>query len=127
MSGVDPPPKNAIGDFVLEPKLKTRHEGDPVTSGEQVRLRIGPEGSHAFLNGMRDGMKEDSDFREVNAIPYGNDTHADYVGTAPNGMRTFAESTSHSGPIGSEEVRHVCAHFPLPFVRFSRSRFTLPV
>ena len=51
MSGVDPPPKNANSDFVLEPKLKTRHEGDPVTSGEQVRLRIGHDGSHAFLNG----------------------------------------------------------------------------
>jgi hypothetical protein len=72
-SGVDPPPKNAYGDFALEPKLKTRHEGDVVTSGEQVRLKIGPDGSHSFLNAMSHGPPTQTDFREVNAVPLGND------------------------------------------------------
>jgi len=72
-SGVDPPPKNAYGDFALEPKLKTRHEGDVVTSGEQVRLKIGPDGSHSFLNAMSQGPPTQKDFKEVNAVPFGND------------------------------------------------------
>ena len=35
---LDQQPKNATSRFTITPKLKTRHEGDPVLGGEQIRL-----------------------------------------------------------------------------------------
>jgi hypothetical protein len=64
--GLDDLPKNSEARLVFHPKLKTRHEGDTVASGEQCKLMFGGEGARYTLNIMN--QTEKRPHREVNAI-----------------------------------------------------------
>eukprot|EP01047_Picozoa_sp_COSAG01_P005233 COSAG01_NODE_177_length_22954_cov_28.699554_15_plen_102_part_00 len=78
-AGLDDPPKNAEHRLTFFPNLKTRHEGDTVTSGEQVMLLFGGQstGDKYTLNTMNTSK---NNMKEVNAVLPDDDIPAGCTG-----------------------------------------------
>jgi hypothetical protein len=102
-SGIDPVPRNAYEDFVLEPKLKTRHEGDVVTAGEHIRIRTGPDGAHSYLSAMVHDFA-DPVLHEVSAVPASNDDEVRFLALLPADRGCVRTHTQpHPAQFGSDD------------------------